>query len=33
MMDTAQGLLIKEIALADQINEDTVEERINNIFA
>ncbi|NOX26508.1 MAG: CarD family transcriptional regulator [Deltaproteobacteria bacterium] len=33
MMDTAQGLLIKEIALADQINEDTVEERINHIFA
>ncbi len=32
MMDTAQGLLIKEIAIADQINEDAVEERITHIF-
>ena len=32
MMDTAQGLLVKEIAIADQINEDVVEERITHIF-
>ncbi len=32
MMDTAQGLLIKEISIADQINENMVEERITHIF-
>ncbi len=32
MLDTAQGLLIKEISIADQINEDAVEKRINHIF-
>lgn len=32
MMDTAQGLLIKEIALANQVNEEAVAESINHIF-
>ena len=33
MMDTAQGLLIKEISIANEINEDSVEESINHIFS
>jgi len=33
MMDTAQNLLIKEISIADQINENVVEERISHIFS
>lgn len=33
MMDTAQGLLVKEISIADQINEEAVSERITHIFA
>ncbi len=32
MMDTAQSLLIKEIALANQIEEEVVEESITQIF-
>ncbi len=33
MMDTAQSLLVKEISIADQINEEAVSERITHIFA
>lgn len=33
MMDTAQNLLIKEISIANEINEDSVEEHITHIFA
>lgn len=33
MMDTAQNLLIKEIAIANQINEEAVEQSITHIFA
>lgn len=32
MMDTAKGLLVKEIALANQINEKNVEEDLEKIF-
>ncbi|HFQ79768.1 MAG TPA: CarD family transcriptional regulator [Desulfobacterales bacterium] len=32
MMDTAQSLLVKEISIADQINEEAVSERITHIF-
>jgi len=33
MMDTAQGLLVKEISLANHINEDQVEQNITQIFS
>lgn len=33
MMDTAQNLIIKEISIADQINENVVEDRISHIFS
>lgn len=33
MMDTAQNLLIKEISIANQTNEDAVEQSITHIFA
>ncbi len=33
MMDTAQSLLVKEISIADQINEEAVSDRITHIFA
>jgi CarD family transcriptional regulator len=33
MMDTAKGLLIKEIALADELKETQVEKDIDEIFA
>ena len=33
MMDTAQSLLIKEISIANQVNEDSVEQRISHIFS
>ena len=33
MMDTAQALLIKEISLANQSEEDLVEQNINQIFS
>lgn len=33
MMDTAKSLLIKEIALANEINENQVEENIEQIFS
>jgi CarD family transcriptional regulator len=33
MMDTAQGLLVKEISLANCTNEDMVSQNINHIFS
>lgn len=33
MMDTAKGLLVKEIALANEIQENQVEENIEQIFS
>ena len=33
MMDTAKNLLIKEIALANELNENQVEENIEQIFS
>ncbi len=33
MMDTAQGLLVKEISIANRTNEDMVSQSINHIFA
>ena len=32
MMDTAQGLLVKEISIANRTNEDMVSQSINHIF-
>lgn len=33
MMDTAQGLLVKEISLANQLQEEQVEQNITEIFS
>ena len=33
MMDTAKGLLVKEIAIANETKEDTVEKDLENIFS
>jgi len=33
MMDTAQGLLVKEISIANRIGEDSVSQSINHIFS
>ena len=33
MMDTAQGLLVKEISIAHHTNEDVISQRINHIFS
>jgi len=33
MMDTAQGLLVKEISIANRTNEDMVSQSINHIFS
>ena len=33
MMDTAKGLLVKEIAIANQIKEETVEDDLEKIFS
>lgn len=33
MLDTAQGLLVKEISIANRIHEDTVSQSINHIFS
>ena len=33
MMDTAQGLLVKEISIANRTNEDAVSQSINHIFS
>ncbi len=33
MMDTAQGLLVKEISIANHTNEDVISQSINHIFS